>query len=308
MEWLSESEMAARIARLSSHPFLIDDEGDIRLSLGGAQEKALVVIRGEQIGIPLHDTPSTHIIKPPISSEPGSLIAELFAMRLAAACNIRVADVALRAFGDRPVLVVERFDRQLVGDTVQRLHHETFGQALGIPVSQKYQADGGPGLADLVELIRDRNSGIPVPAVAVTQLLDLAVFNLIVGNTDAHAGNFAVLYDDAGLPQLAPAYDLLSVTSVLGKRAKKLAMSIGGEYRIGHIASRHIRRLADELGVSGVAARRRMAQLSNTMAEQAPIVARRVIEESGCAHLVDAAGITDAAVRGINVRVDRLRA
>ena len=42
----------------------------------------------------------------------------------------------------------------------------------------------------------------------VLRLLDAAIFNVIVGNADAHGKNFSLLYDDGGVG-FAPLYDLL---------------------------------------------------------------------------------------------------
>ena len=64
-----------------------------------------------------------------------------------------------------------------------------------------------------------------LPAVDVLRLLDAVIFNLVVGNADAHGKNFSILYGAEGA-RLTPLYDLLS-TVVYPALSPKLAMRIG---------------------------------------------------------------------------------
>lgn len=83
VKWMSDAEFSKKVAELSTHPFLSLEEGEIELSLGGVQEKALVVIEGDRIGLPQHGAISTHIVKPDNSDQLRSVLAEYFALRLA---------------------------------------------------------------------------------------------------------------------------------------------------------------------------------------------------------------------------------
>ena len=71
---------------------------------------------------------------------------------------------------------------------------------------QKYQNESGPDLAQCFELLRQATRP---NAPQVLRLLDYVIFNVLVGNHDAHAKNFSLLYSGAR-PVLAPGYDLLS--------------------------------------------------------------------------------------------------
>ena len=65
----------------------------------------------------------------------------------------------------------------------------------------------------------------PLCPLNVIALLDAAIFNVIVGNADAHGKNFSILYR-SGSPRLAPLYDLLC-TAYYRDLSKSFAMKIG---------------------------------------------------------------------------------
>ena len=121
---------------------------------------------------------------------------------------------------------MKRFDRQELCDgVVQRLHQEDFCQALSIPPELKYEDEGGPGVAQSQELLR---RVVNQPAADRLIFLRMLIFHYLVGNADAHAKNYALLYSsDADTPSLAPIYDVLC-TAVYPSLAKNLAMRIGG--------------------------------------------------------------------------------
>ncbi len=76
------------------------------------------------------------------------------------------------------------------------------------------------------------------PAREILRLLDAAIFNLIIGNADAHAKNFSLLHND-GTIVLAPLYDLLSTMIYPGIcHVPKLAMKIGGKAVLKKTSSR----------------------------------------------------------------------
>jgi len=131
---------------------------------------------------------------------------------------------------------------------VYRVHQEDFCQALGVHPSQKYQADGGPGpkaVGDFLRAVvspgagRGAKGGSPNSAVTAAEedVLTFAaalMFNWLIGGTDAHAKNYSLLLGASGLVRLAPLYDIASALAHphLDPRRAKLAMKIGGEYRL----------------------------------------------------------------------------
>ena len=109
---------------------------------------------------------------------------------------------------DRQVLLVTRYDRRAGDDGLPvRIHQEDFCQALGVVPEMKYQNEGGPDLQACFELLRRATRP---SAPQVLRLLDAVVFNALVGNHDAHAKNFSLLYEAGTAPRLAPLYDMLS--------------------------------------------------------------------------------------------------
>ena len=98
---------------------------------------------------------------------------------------------------DRHVLLVSRYDRLEDADgRLVRIHQEDFCQALGVVPEMKYQNEGGPDLKSCFDLLRKATRP---SAPQVLRLLDAVVFNALVGNHDAQAKNFSLLYA-AGTP------------------------------------------------------------------------------------------------------------
>ncbi|MCC7193282.1 MAG: type II toxin-antitoxin system HipA family toxin [Phycisphaeraceae bacterium] len=254
---LSEKELERVIAELPRRPLLAGESG-VRLSLAGAQSKLPVVLHYSAIGLPLGNTPSTHIIKPEPERFPGLVANEMLCMTLARRLELNVPAVAHRAVGGKPCIVVERYDRAVAPDgTVLRVHQEDFCQALGFPPEKKYQQEGGPLVRDCIGLLRDWSS---VPAVDIRDFLDGLIFNMVIGNADAHAKNYSILYRQ-GQRRLAPLYDLVC-TLAWPELSKVPAMKIGRSDSLKTIKAAHWQKMATEIGVGWPMLRERIADLS----------------------------------------------
>ena len=104
-------------------------------------------------------------------------------------------------------IVIERFDRlpPLRGSAfVRRVHQEDMCQALGLMPGAKYQQDGGPGVPDIVALIRRAGSD---PDADVYRFIDANAFNWLIGGTDAHAKNYSLLIGAGDEIRLSPLKD-----------------------------------------------------------------------------------------------------
>ncbi|WP_198953821.1 type II toxin-antitoxin system HipA family toxin [Synechococcus sp. 8F6] len=267
VEWLEQDQLIALLNDLPQRPMLAQRDG-LRLSLAGAQDKLPVVFNGARIGLPLGSTPSTHILKPAIAAVEGSVLNEAFCMALGQAMGLRVADAEILTAGERQVLVVHRYDRSRRDDERWlRLHQEDFCQALGIPPELKYQNEGGPDLNACFGLLRRATRP---SAPQVIRLLDAVVFNALIGNNDAHAKNFSLLYTER-TPTLAPLYDLLC-TAVYPTLTAKMAMKLGSKYLFGEVQERHWEQFAKATGLSWAQTRKRVLR----MAAQLPLVAFRL--------------------------------
>ena len=207
VEWMDDDELARMVDELPRRPLGITRrDGKMRLSLAGVQRK-LTLIRSESgaYGRPGADAPSTHLIKPQYDSEfPDLAHNEMFCMRVAACLGLPAAETSLETIAGRSCLVSRRFDRSTDGAATVRLHQEDLCQALSIPANLKYQRDLGPGFHQFRELLQEIGRGADVRT-----MVRAAVLNFVLGNSDAHGKNFAILFAERGR-QLAPLYDVVS--------------------------------------------------------------------------------------------------
>jgi serine/threonine-protein kinase HipA len=262
-ETLSSKELIKILDRLPVTPMLAGQQG-LRLSLAGAQSKLPVIRTKDGIALPAAGQPTTHILKPPIARFEHTTENEAFAMRLAAKIGLPVAPVEIAWAEDRTFLLVERYDRVRSDDGLwQRVHQEDFCQALGCLPERKYASEGGPVFRDCFQLLREVTTR---PAREVLKLLDAAVFNLIIGNADAHAKNFSAIYRDRETT-MAPLYDLLS-TVAYPELAPNLAMKIAKRGRLEEIRKEDWSAFAGDIGMSGPFIRRRVGDLCELVTER----------------------------------------
>lgn len=259
---LTEAELAGMLRRLPLSPFLAGDAG-VRLSLAGAQGKLPVHAAAGAVSVPLDGAPSTHILKPGTAALEGLVFNEFICMRLAKAAGLPVADVELGRAEEIDYLLVSRYDREEDGSgALVRVHQEDFCQALGIVSDRKYQSEGGPSVAQCVELLR---RACTAPARDIVRFVDAVIFNMLIGNSDAHGKNHSLLY--VGHPPaprvtaLAPLYDLVC-TAAYPHITRRMAMKIGGEYDAERLCPRHFDQLADEARLGKPRLRRRVRELA----------------------------------------------
>jgi serine/threonine-protein kinase HipA len=237
---ISDGELKERIDARSRIPFALWD-GKVRLSIAGYQDKLAVYQQEGRLYLASDRFASTHILKPsPVDERlKGLVINEHYCMRLAQRMRLPVARVALRRVPE-PVLIVERFDRVPQADHVRRLHVIDSCQALDLPVSYKYERNFGAGRD--VKDIRDgvsfsRLMGLAdhalAPAVTRLNIVRLALFQYLIGNSDAHGKNLSFFSGRGGMI-LAPAYDLVSVTQ-FPDVSHEMAMAFGDEFELDAI-------------------------------------------------------------------------
>ena len=239
---LSNEEAYRILDGLAQRPLDVGDKG-VRISGAGSQEKLVACVHDGRIALPLYGTPSTHIVKPAIPAFPDSVFNELFCMKLAGRCGLPAADCDVLPLNGEAFYVVTRFDRETVDGVTVRLHQEDFCQLLNVPPKFKYQEDGGPGIEDCLRRMEDMR----LPADDRLHFVRMVLFNFLIGNCDAHAKNYAVLYRD-GRPSFAPAYDVLS-TMIYDAIDKRFAMTIGGENRMGMLTRGHFEAMAKSCGM-----------------------------------------------------------
>jgi serine/threonine-protein kinase HipA len=246
IEWLTEADIARRLRTLGEDQSawrIPSDTG--QFSLAGAQPKTALLFQDGRWGVPSGRVPTTHILKPPTVAFDGHAENEHFSLELARALGLPVVDSRITHFQDEIAIVVERYDRLLTKAGIRRVHQEDICQAMAILPVNKYQNDGGPGIDEIVELLRTHSGEARED---VDTFIDSVAFNWLIMGTDAHAKNYAVLIGANGRVRLAPLYDVASIlpyTQIDMKRAK-LSMKLGGEYRFSNIQVRHWRRMAQD--------------------------------------------------------------
>ncbi|MGC9154813.1 MAG: HipA domain-containing protein [Ferrimicrobium sp.] len=218
----------------------------VRISLAGAQPKLLLTrLEDGRWALPTRGVPSTHILKPPIADQrfPFSVDNEYFCMRLASNVGLAVAEVERLEFGTIPVLAIKRFDRRWEDGKLIRVHQEDTCQSLGLPVTRKYQAYGGPSLRQIAGILSEYGTHDDL-----ISLLELVTFNVIIGNCDAHGKNFTLLHLHEGI-RLAPGYDLMS-TLCYAQHDKQMGMFIDNIQTVDRIRSERIVREATSWGMT----------------------------------------------------------
>lgn len=260
VQWLSDDDVVSILEELPRRPMLAGTDG-LRLSLAGAQDKLPVVFDGARIGLPRQGSPSSHILKPAIHAVEDSVINEGFCMALAEAMQLNAAKATVHRVLDHTFLLVERYDRWVdVNGQRQRVHQEDFCQAMSVEPELKYQNEGGPDLTQCFDLVR-RSTRPNGPQIL--RLLDGVIFNALIGNHDAHAKNFSLLYSSKA-PIVAPFYDLLS-TAVYPTLTPKMAMKIGGKYKFSEVHTKHWEQFAQSVALTKAQAKRRILEWAQSL-------------------------------------------
>ncbi|UFW88471.1 type II toxin-antitoxin system HipA family toxin [Bradyrhizobium barranii] len=246
VEWLDETAIAKRLQTLrEDHAAwrLPRDTG--QFSLAGAQPKTALLLQKGNWGIPSGRIPTTHILKPPTGHFDGHAENEHICLILARNLGLPVADTQVMHFGKEIAIVIERYDRQFSGNEIVRVHQEDICQALGMLPTRKYQNEGGPTPADVIELLRTYSTD---RVADVDTFVDALGFNWLIAGTDAHAKNYSLLLAGGPHVRLAPLYDIASILPYddVDLQKIKLAMKIGGDYKLSQIGLRDWQKFARE--------------------------------------------------------------
>ena len=248
-----DEELTQRIEGLESRSIAIWDR-KVRLSLAGVQAKLPVIIRENKIGLANGTLSSTHIMKFQTKRNTHIVVNELFCMRLAKKIGLKVANVELRRFGKYPTLLIERFDRVYRKDFVERLHIIDGCQILDLPPTYKYEQNFG-SLRDVAHIregasfkkLFESAKLCSIPATAQLELLNWAIFNLIIGNSDAHGKNFSFFVNRNGM-RPTPFYDMLCV--MMYDFDHHLAMAYGNEFHPNEVFAYQLREFAEDININ----------------------------------------------------------
>jgi serine/threonine-protein kinase HipA len=263
-EPIDDDQIAVILANLARNPLGIERDNDFRISIAGAQEKTALLRHGGRWQKPLGTTPTTHIFKPQIGELPNgidlsnSVENEYLCLALARELGLPTANAEMATFGDKRVLIVERFDRIFTNDgRLLRVPQEDMCQALSIPWTIKYENDGGPGVRKILRLLVGSDDAQADRRIFFRAIV---VFWLLAA-TDGHGKNFSIFLEPGGGFRLTPLYDIISAqpsfdARQIQRKQMKLAMAVGDNrhYIIDGITTRHFIQSAEKAGFGQEAA------------------------------------------------------
>lgn len=285
-EPLDDDAIEKLLNGLAHAPLGLARDDNFRISVAGAQEKTALLRVGGQWLRPGGTTPTTHIFKPQIGKLPNgidlseSVENEYYCLRLAAAFGLPVNEVAIETFGKTKTLVVTRFDRRWIkGERLVRLPQEDCCQALSVPPSRKYQNEGGPGLVQILDLLK----GSDTPDKDRKTVLKAQMLFWLIGASDGHAKNFSIFLRPGGSFSLTPLYDVLTVqpgydAHMINCRQMKLAMSVGdnNHYRMDEIRGRHFFQTGKSAGLSKSAVSATIDEITEAASDAMEKLARQL--------------------------------
>lgn len=292
---LSREELSQRIRARPYEPFSVWD-GKVRLSIAGYQDKVAVFKEnGEWYLVDSGRLASTVILKPePLNANlTGLTTNEFFCMRLARNAGLPAAAVRLVHLPE-PVLEVDRFDRIVDGHAVRRLHVIDGCQALSIPPTLKYERPygnnpdvsnirDGASLPQLFAMLKN----CPSPAAQRLHLLRWTIFQILIGNTDAHAKNLSFFNDHEGL-RLTPTYDLVSILAFADKKIEdSYALAIGDAFSESEITPYEWAYFAHLCDLRPQLISRELEKMSAKLLQVLPGTRRETVEEGADAYVLD---------------------
>jgi len=236
---LKEKEIASELRNYKTRPLGMSRDHDFRISIAGAQEKTALLWHNGQWQRPKSTTPTTHIFKLPIGRNDhtgidlsDSVENEWLCLEILRDFGLPVPTVSIEKFEDIKVLVVKRFDRKLAQDSSWIIRHpqEDMCQANAIAPALKYESDGGPGIAKIMELLKSSLR----PENDRKQFMQTVFLFWLLGAIDGHAKNFSIFLKQEGRFELTPIYDVISAYPLATKRQiesrkMKMAMALHGK-------------------------------------------------------------------------------
>ncbi|MBA3406392.1 MAG: HipA domain-containing protein [Gemmatimonadaceae bacterium] len=256
-----------------------------RQVMSGVQHKLVVRKVDGTYLLPLAGAPSTAILKRSTGRYQDLAANELLCLKVVEALRLAPASASVIG-GSNGLLEVTRYDRTPQPDgTISRIHQEDFCQATGRIVARKYQQSGGPGLGDIAEVLRRYSAN---PPEDIKRLIGVALANVCLGNMDAHAKNFSILYRPDG-PRLAPFYDVVCTEAYAGLDAE-LSMKFGHAIDPSRISGADFERLAKDLKVARRAVDEEAERIAGVLSNELDSLVSEVSSQIGATAILDKIG------------------
>ncbi len=252
-----------------------------RFSLAGAQDKLAVIVEASRMLQPTARFPSTHIVK--FETLSWVCFAAYAGNQLANRLGLQVCETKYVQQRSLPYLLVKRYDRATQASGNVRLHQEDIAQAMGYRSDAKYEHDGGPSLPQIADFVR---AHVQDPVTDIVRLRDWQIFNYLIGNSDAHAKNLAILYPGGeSVPVLAPFYDLVCIEFHnrigVANFDRSMALFVGTRSEPEEIRRKDWQDLADGMRVSPAALLKKMADFAERLPQEATFVRREFAAQYG---------------------------
>lgn len=287
-EPLDKKQIEELLDGYQTAPLGMKEDVDFRISLAGAQEKTALLWYQGYWQRPQGSTPTSHIFKLPIGliehhniDLRESCENEWLCLCIAREFGFPVTNAELAVFGQKKVLIVERFDRKWssAGNWLLRLPQEDCCQALGIAPALKYESHGGPSIEAIMQLLLGSRVALEDREI----FFKSQILFWMLAAIDGHGKNFSLFIEPGTSFRLTPLYDVMSAFPIFATRGievqkAKMAMALQGKYKQYHfskIQPRHFISTAALVGFSEKMA----AQLMFDMAEKTDAVIATVLTQ-----------------------------
>ncbi len=204
-----------------------------------------------------------HLLKPDtrVTGYPHSAVNEFFCARLAREVGLPVPDTHFLRVPSA-CYVISRFDRDTETTPASRIHTLDATQLLNKDKSFKYHNANATSLAECI-------AKLGAKAVARLAIFRWSVFNVLIGNADAHLKNLSFFSRSSGY-QLAPFYDLVSTVvyntptyNAFSERWPRveLSMPMGKARFFDEVTRENVLAFASELGLRASGAAQELDKL-----------------------------------------------
>lgn len=227
----------------------------LRFSVAGLQLKFSVNARGGGWVMPVRGAGGRWLAKLPSRRFPNVPRNEFLMMRFARELGLDVPDVEFADVSaveglapllahesvsrEQKLLLVRRFDRT---DSATRIHTEDLLQVLNKHPGEtvKYSAANAEWVGRLILALTPED---------LTEAVRRLVFNVVVGNGDAHLKNWMLRYADGSTARLSPAFDLVSTIQYADTDQHEYALNLGKTKRYVDFDAERLRAFAEKLRV-----------------------------------------------------------
>ena len=296
----AEAQAHGRTGRRSvaAHPAHDSDEPDLlnelKFSLAGMQMKFSMLRQGERLALAGENALGNYLVKPPSRDFEALPIVEAATMQVAQAAGIEVPEIRLVPVSQidglpdievfntgEPFYAISRFDRSPSNTGGERIHIEDFAQVFNLRAQQKY---GQVNHEMIGRTLLRYAGGLP----DLQEMARRMVFNVLMGNGDAHIKNWSLIYRDPSRPRLAPAYDLVPTVAYMS-RDTSLALNMAGVKRFADITLDTFAAFLSRVGITD--------QVLDAVMAEVKLAGHRVLH--GWGNQFHAAGVPERLIRRI---------